>query len=243
MLRNLIKRIFFPGFDLNTRSRYRWLPRYFSFPGDVLDVGCGNGALCYAAFKLGNNVLGVSFSVTDIKRNQNYFSSFVHSDRLQFKTLNAYDLLTLNKQYDQIICSEALEHIKNDDIVVKHFNRLLKINVVLHLCCPNAKHREHCLGRTDGPEDGGHVRDGYTLETYSVLLERSGFKIVESLGIGAPALLKCDKLVNFFRNKWGALAASPFFILVWPFLSFLDQPVTQEPYSLYVKAVKIENVV
>jgi 2-polyprenyl-3-methyl-5-hydroxy-6-metoxy-1,4-benzoquinol methylase len=41
-----LKWTFFPGLDLYTRGRYRFLPRFF-LEGNVktLDAGCGNGAL------------------------------------------------------------------------------------------------------------------------------------------------------------------------------------------------------
>ena len=37
----------------------------------------------------------------------------------------------------------------------------------------------------DNSEDGGHVRDGYTLESYRKLLEPAGFRIEKSFGIGS----------------------------------------------------------
>ena len=99
------KRLIFPGLDINTRSRYRFLPEYF-ITGlvDTLDAGCGNGALAYAAYKKGNNVLGVSSSESDIVRNRKYFSHLrIDKDRLKFKVLNLYDLPSINNKFDQII--------------------------------------------------------------------------------------------------------------------------------------------
>jgi len=46
------KRLLFPGLDLHTRCRYRFLSRYFRVGDiDTLDAGCGNGALSYAAYR------------------------------------------------------------------------------------------------------------------------------------------------------------------------------------------------
>ena len=60
-IRSLIKWMLFPGLDLLTRCRYRFLPTFFAAgPLLTLDAGCGNGALSYAAYKLGNTVLGVT---------------------------------------------------------------------------------------------------------------------------------------------------------------------------------------
>ncbi len=64
-MRLWLKWMFFPGLDLYTRGRYRFLPRFF-IEGSVrtLDAGCGNGALAYAAYRRGNEVLGVTIDQT-----------------------------------------------------------------------------------------------------------------------------------------------------------------------------------
>src|SRR5579864_4702514 len=88
------KRLLFPGLDLHTRSRYRFLTRYFrEGPIDTLDAGCGNGALSYAAYLRGNRVLGVTMDSTQVEKANEYFS-FVGTDpaRLKFKICNLYDL-------------------------------------------------------------------------------------------------------------------------------------------------------
>ncbi len=235
----LAKRLLFPGLDLNTRCRYRFLPRYFRKGAlDTLDAGCGNGALSYAAYRLGNRVLGVSYDDEQVRRNTEYFSAFIReTDRLCFEKLNLYDLGRVDRRFDQIICSETLEHIRGDAEIVGYFHRLLRPGGSLHLCCPNALHPENRLGRTDGPEDGGHVRDGYTLESYRALLEPAGFRIVRHAGLGTPLLERIDRAVRGIRNRWGDAAALPVFLATWP-LQWLDRPDPVMPFSVYVEAVK-----
>ncbi len=229
----------FPGLDLNTRCRYRFLPRFFR-PGpiDTLDAGFGNGALAYASYRLGNRVLGLNYNSEETRKAQELFSELgVDPARLEFKTWNLYDLPKLGRTFDQIICTESLEHIKQDRLIVQYFHDALRPNGVLHLCCPYALHPEHRLGRVDAPEDGGHVRDGYTLESYRALLEPAGFRIVRSVGVGSPLLEALDRPVRSLRNAAGDLAALPLFLLTLPLqaLDRLDPPV---PFSLYVEAVK-----
>ena len=170
-LRLRAKRLLFPGLDLNTRCRYRFPPRFFrSGPIDTLDAGCGNGALSYAAYKLGNRVLGVTNDPNEVRKARALFSAIgADSNRLSFEVCNLYDLPQLGHKFNQIICSETLEHIKRDDVVIRYFYDILHPGGVLHLCAPFARHPAHNLGRVDGPEDGGHVRDGYTLESYHAL--------------------------------------------------------------------------
>ncbi|MGI8502016.1 MAG: class I SAM-dependent methyltransferase [Hassallia sp.] len=233
------KKLLFPGIDLHTRCRSYFLPKFFrSGEIDTLDAGFGNGALSYAAYKLGNRVLGVTYDPTQVQKAHTFFSALnTDSERLQFQVCNLYDLPKLNRKFDQIICSETLEHIQKDDVIIKYFYDLLKPGGVLHLCCPFALHSEHNLGRTDEPEDGGHVRDGYTLESYQKLLQPVGFEIVKSAGLGSPLLSALDRSMVAVRMKFGDIAALPFFLLALPLekLDYLDSTI---PFSLYVQVVK-----
>jgi SAM-dependent methyltransferase len=216
------------------------LPHFFlGGSAKTLDAGCGNGALAYAAYRRGNEVLGVSCDAAQVERTRAFFSFLgISYKRLKFEVLNLYDLQTLNTTFDQIICSETLEHIRNDKKIIALFYRLLKNGGVLHLCCPNADHPAHSLGRIDNPEDGGHVRDGYTLESYQKLLKPAGFRIERSFGIGGPALELFDRPVRAIRNRFGDMAAVPLFLLLYPSILLFDQINPSCPFSLYVRAVK-----
>jgi SAM-dependent methyltransferase len=232
------ERLLFPGLDLHTRCRYRCLSRFLR-PGplDTLDAGCGNGALAYAAYRAGNRVLGVTNDAEQVHKARARYARFgADPELLRFEQCDLYDLPQLGRSFDQIICFETLEHIKRDRLVIQYFRDLLRPGGVLHLCCPYALHPDHALGRIDGVEDGGHVRDGYTLESYQALLEPVGFRIVKSMGVGSPLLLRLDRPVRWVRNRAGDLSALPLFLLTWP-LQRLETPNPTPPYSLYVQAI------
>ncbi len=239
LLKLFVKWLFFPGLDLHTRCRYRFLPRFFTRGAiKTLDAGCGNGALSYAAYKLGNRVLGVTKNPAEVRKAQTLFSTLgIEHDGLSFSECDLYDLPQLNRRFDQIICSETLEHITNHELVIRHFYDLLNDSGILHLCCPYALHPEHNLGRVSAPEDGGHVRDGYTAESYRALLFPAGFEIVKVVGLGSPFLVKLDKLVRAMDHRFGHAFALPVFLLAWP-LTYLDTLNPRVPHSLYVMAVK-----
>ena len=235
------KRILFPGLDLHTRCRYKFLPDLF-LPGDIetLDAGCGNGALSYAAYKKGNRVLGVSYVKREVEdTNELFASKGIPRARLDLVELNLYKLQTLNRKFDQIVCSETLEHIKRHEEVIESFAAMLKSGGRLVLCCPNAPHPENALGRTaDTPEDGGHVRDGYTLESYRQILEPAGFQIKSHLGLGSSFLCRLDNAVRYVRNKLGDAWSIPLFIVLLP-LTLFDYRNPKVPLSLVVVAEKI----
>jgi SAM-dependent methyltransferase len=233
------KEILFPGLDLHTRSRYRFLSKYFrKGPIDTLDAGCGNGALSYAAYRGGNRVLGVTMEPGQVEKDTEYFSFLgTDPDRLKFEVFNLYDLPRLNKKFDQIICSETLEHISRDSLVIQHFYDVLREDGVLHLCCPYSEHPVN-KGQVCTDESlGWHVRDGYTLESYRSLLEPIGFQIVKSAGFGSPLLVKMTNVIQPVLSRKGAKLALPLFILSWP-LQLLDYPDPPVPISLYVQCTK-----
>jgi cyclopropane fatty-acyl-phospholipid synthase-like methyltransferase len=238
-LKLLAKDLFFPGLDLHTRCRYRFLDDCIrSGPLDTLDAGSGNGALSYLAFRKGNRVLGVTAVEREVQDTTALFRKRgIPPERVEFRQMNIYDLRSLNRCFDQIICSETLEHIKRDREVVQMFADLLKPGGRLILCCPHALHPEHNLGRTDEPETGGHVRDGYTFESYDALLQPAGLKVVQRVGLGAPVVCRLDRWLRRLRHRVGDAAAFPVFLLFLPFMR-LDYRDPSMPFSVAVVAEK-----
>lgn len=233
------KRLFFPGFDLHTRCRYRKLPRMFQKgPIRTLDAGCGNGCLTFAAYQLGNKVVGVELNADQVTRNREFFGRMGYKD-IEFEVYNLYDLRNMGRKYDQIICSETLEHIARDTEIIKIFAEILTDNGILHLCCPYALHPDY-YGWTYGPENGGHVRAGYTLESYKALLEPAGFTIVSHLGLGSKLLCRADRAIGAIRTRLGDVGALPLYLLFGWVAVFLDdhQSEPEIPLSLYIQAIK-----
>ncbi len=238
-LKDFGKRLLYPGLDLHTRCRYRFLPDLLAEgPLETLDAGFGNGALAYAAYRKGNRVTGVSFSSREVTDTLRFFGRLgIPSDRIDLRQMNIYDLRTLDRRFDQIICSETLEHIKRDREVVEMFADLLLPGGALLLCCPHSLHPEHNLGRTDEPETGYHVRDGYTIDTYRDLLEGTGLRVAATLGLGSPLICRLDKILRGARGRVGDLGCLPLFLLFAP-LTRLDRIDPKMPFSLAVLARK-----
>jgi len=235
----IAKRLFFPGLDLHTRCRFRFLADYIrSGQLDTLDAGSGNGALSYAAYRKGNRVLGVSYVEREVMDTAGLFRRMhIPPEQVEFRLLNLYELRKVDRTFDQIICSETLEHISRDREVVKVFSDLLKPGGQLLLCCPYALHPDNALGRTDEPENGAHVRDGYTVESYTSLLEPVGLHIRRTVGLGSPLLCRLDSVLRRLRHRVGDLGAFPLFLLFLPW-TWLDYSNPKLPLSLAVVAEK-----
>ena len=233
------KKYFFPGLDLHTRCRYRFLADLIR-PGalETLDAGFGNGALSLAAHRKGNRVLGVSWSEREVRDTREFFEYVeVGGDQIELRLMNIYDLRGLSRSFDQIVCSETLEHIQRDREVVQMFADLLRPGGRLVLCCPHARHPEHALGRTNEPETGGHVRDGYTMDSYRALLEPAGLVVRRQLGLGSPLLIWLDRALRGVRHRVGDRWAFPLFLLLAP-MTWIDYRNPKVPFSLAVVAEK-----
>lgn len=245
LLKDWFRSSFFPGVNLHARERYEVLPRYFRGPSHgqsrrVLDAGSGNGMLAYKSALLGNNVIGVSFSASEVEKATQEFNTRkrLPTHRLEFRQQNLYSLDFPPEYFDEIICSEVIEHLQRDTDVCRKFFELLKPGGILHLCAPNSEHPYNAAFPLDLHETGGHVRPGYTFESYSALLEPLGFRIAAKAGLGGPVRQAFNRRIKNFQSRFGAAAGVPMFFLALPFL-WLDLFVLKKtPFSLYVTTLK-----
>ncbi|MBU1695362.1 MAG: class I SAM-dependent methyltransferase [Verrucomicrobia bacterium] len=243
-LKYYLKTLLFPGINLHGRLRYRVLPRFFGSarPGEerwFLDAGCGNGMLTYQAWRKGHRAVGVSIKEGEIERARRFFNEArgIPESQLSFRVHNLYRLEDLGLSFDEIVCSEVLEHIVRDADVIRSFAAVLKPGGVLHLCCPNADHPDNCATTLDKNESGGHVRPGYTLDSYQALLKPAGLRIIESAGLGGPVREFFNKRILRAQDQRRVPAAACWFLAGWA-LAWLDTPHPRVPYSLYVRAKK-----
>ena len=246
----LIKKLFFPGLDISIRKRIRFA-QYLK-AGDIktLDVGCSNGAFSFAAYKLGNKVLGIDFDKEKLKRTEEFRDYLnINNSRCKFIVWNIYDLVSLNKTFDQIVCFETLEHMKDDWKVIDIFSKILESGGLLHLCTPYANRKPYYGEIISEKEDGSHIRLGYTYEQFEKMLNVAGFEII-----------KKDKAVGIFSQKlinlmnWADIQIMPsktdrqkdfthllLFLIFYPFTFFdgLFSHKEKDYLNIYVLAKKI----
>jgi len=238
-IHNWLRLLIYPGLDLHTRNRAS-LTRYWKTgPRDVLDAGSGNGYLSWLAYQSGARVVAMNYEQEQVDKARQFLIEFRKADpaRLTFEQRNLYELSTETRKFDEIICSEVLEHIRRDGDVVKEFYRILRPGGVLHLCCPYRLHPRHQAEVLDLNETGGHVRPGYTEEDYRRLLEPLGFRIKRVVGVGTPNVYHADQFLRVIRNHMGDVVALPLLPLALPFVWYARfNP--RIPFSLYVQAIK-----
>ncbi|MBN1586235.1 MAG: class I SAM-dependent methyltransferase [Candidatus Omnitrophica bacterium] len=158
-----------------------------SLPSDgitnVLDAGAGFGQYVYL---LGQRK-GVK--VTALELNGERVQSLEKGARLSGMELNTIqgrlEDLQDQEQYELAICLDVLEHIEQDAEALAALHRGLRSGGVLLLgvpACPQKRILPFMETLMDmehdhGAEGHGHVREGYTLEGLSALLQQSGFHI------------------------------------------------------------------
>ncbi len=104
-------------------------------PLKVIEIGCGNGNICYQLAKYGNDVTGIDISQTTIDTANKNFGD---TPGLKFEVRDAekMKLEDLDK-YDVIVCSEVLEHLYEPGKFVQNFKNILKEDGVAIVTVPN----------------------------------------------------------------------------------------------------------
>lgn len=239
-LRDSIKWALYPGIDFHARLRCHVLDRQITAAGRpgarvVLDAGCGNGFACWAAYKKGNRAIGISVIPDEVRRNTRFFNMFLGIPRewMRFECLDVWQIDRLATEFDEIVCSEVLTYIVQDDGLCARFRDHLVPGGVLHLCSANAAHlfhqRQAALKRT--------VRAGYSEDSYRSLLEPIGFKVETVLQLGGPVRQWCNQVRRLAEHTLGRAAAVGVFVMLYP-LVYFEPRFPQTGFSVYVRAVK-----
>ena len=115
--------------DPTVVDRWRWLKRHL-LPGPLrtLDAGCGSGAFTLYAARIGNEAVGVSFDPEQVRKAKSR-AALLRAPGARFLV---GDLRTLDRLagalgvFDQIILCETIEHIQDDEKLVRDVAALLR---------------------------------------------------------------------------------------------------------------------
>jgi 2-polyprenyl-3-methyl-5-hydroxy-6-metoxy-1,4-benzoquinol methylase len=179
--------------ELHTPGRLRaWhvikemkrLGLWSSEPRSVLDAGGGEGALSYwLARKFPEWQIVVADNETETLERGLRIKERLRLRNLELRSTDLRDPGD-EKAYDLVLCTDVLEHIVEDDLVLKQLAISLKPGGVLIVTSPSVpqpKHlplvrwREQRIGFS--PCDYGHVRDGYAAPEVARMLERAGLEV------------------------------------------------------------------
>ena len=227
---HLIIKLFGYPFGVYARQRARVIMKYLNpKKGErILDAGCGIG---YYSFELVTkfccNVNGVDIDLEDIELAKQIIKK-THVSNVEFSVCDISELKFDDETFDKVIFSEVLEHIADDINVLNELHRVLKPHGHLILSTPHVDIMEEYTEQK--PKiykkplniKGGHVRNGYSFESLSKMLNDTGFDVVEYC---------------FVNKKFAKNVGFPLFILLYP-ISMLDNLLKRKGEGIIVKAKK-----
>ena len=224
-------------------DRWIWLCGNIKKEGvRTLDAGCGSGAFTLYSAKKDNDSVGISFD----ERNNKVARERAKVLRLKNVKFIQGDLRKLGDikeigKFDQIICFETIEHIRDDKKLLKDFFSILYPDGVLLLTAPY-KFYKHLPGdNISDIEDGGHVRWGYTHEEMKNLLNEVGFEVCKMeyvTGMISQNIIRVERMLSkIFPYRLAWIIVFPFRFLV--LFDFLLTKIFRYPYlSIAVVAEK-----
>jgi len=167
-------------------DRWRFVCRHLPRTRDeksVFDVGCGSGAFTIGAAKRGYRAVGLSWD----ERNQQVAQerAAISGVVASFPVGDARELDQHTEhlgKYDYVFSLENIEHVIDDQKLIRDLAACLKPGGWLILSAPNQNYKA-ITAEDDGPfskvEDGWHVRRGYTPAMLRELAATAGLDVEE----------------------------------------------------------------
>lgn len=198
-------------------------------PKMVLDAGSGFGQYDYYLASRHKNwkIKGI-----DVKEEQiedcNVFFKRVKLSNVSFEVADLTKFIE-KEIYDMVLCVDVMEHIEEDELVLRNFYQSLKKGGFLLISTPSDKggsdvHHDHTHhGEESQSFIDEHVRDGYGVEEITDKLKRAGFAKTEVLyQYGRPG-----KIAWRLSMKYPIilLNTSYLFFILLPFYYILTYPV------------------
>ena len=212
-------------------DRWLWLRRHLRMGGvRTFDAGCGNAGFSIYAARAGNEVSAASFS-PDEQEAARRRADVLGATGIDFRTLDLRELDDYRDSlgvFDQIICFETIEHVNDDEGLVRSLAGMLEPGGRLLLTTPFDGHRPlYSEERYPSPvEDGSHVRYGYSQEQLRQLAEGAGLEVASETFISGVV---SQKLTDLMRRLTGRLGRPVAWVLVLPLrpLVVVDAPLTK----------------
>jgi len=173
--------------SLTYRGIIRIIEEYESFYGEkkALDIGCGSGVLSFFLGSLGFKITGIDISKRAIQICIQNKETLGLSEKINFFKLDFPSEIVKGK-YDLIICSEVLEHIRDEGMAMKAIRRKLKDDGIAIFSVPSIECPLFRLGLSIKHDKlVGHLRR-YSSLSIENLLKNSKLellKVVEAEGI------------------------------------------------------------
>ncbi len=156
-------------------------------PQHILDAGSGFGQYEYYMAKRNKDW---TINAVDVKEEQvddcNNFFGKIGLNNAHFEVADLSKFVEKD-QYDMVLCVDVMEHIEEDELVLRNYYQSLKKGGMLLISTPSDQggsdvhHHDHEDYANDGTHSfvDEHVRDGYGVEEMAEKMKRAGFSKTE----------------------------------------------------------------
>jgi len=181
----------------------------------ILDAGCGYGIYSLILAEKGYNLTSLDIEAIRIKEIESMKNEYGFiKDKIKTKIGSLTNLPFKNEEFEVIICSEVLEHIKDYKKAFLELGRVLKKNGALIVSVPTDSEQNLINFKKFG-----HERPGYSINMISGMASKLRLKIERVFFYDYYFGKLAFKIHNSIKNNF--LAG----ILFYPFylFSFLDK--------------------
>ncbi len=121
----------------------------------VLEVGAGEGGVLCAFAELGADCTGLELAYWRVDRGKGYANDFISKFKLDLRVGNFYDekiQSEFNKSFDVVILKDVIEHLSNQESVMKILKQFLKPDGIIFFgfppwCMPFGGHQQIAIGK------------------------------------------------------------------------------------------------
>ncbi len=179
----------------------------------MVDGGCGTGVYSFSFFGKADQINAVDISEEKVNSAQkvNIFNN------ISFKKVSLCKLPFEDGNFDVIICSDVLEHIKEDKKAFGELVRTLKKGGTLLITVPYDSNWNKKVYK-----DYGHERTGYTAEDFNKLSKKHRLEVVKWEGYSYP-------IADYLSNLSYKLISNKILLGMefYPFLGFLSLQIAR----------------
>jgi SAM-dependent methyltransferase len=176
--RKLQKRIIGDN-NFTYRELIKILKPHLQYRYSVLDIGSGVGTIDFYLASKGKNVTGIEISenaVNVARENAKLFNL----DKIINFIVAEFPHKVPGRNYDLVIFSEIIEHLKDDNKALRDIWQVLKPGGILVITTPSKNAPLYRMGLLDGFDKSvGHLRR-YTEKELIQLVEKNGYKVISS---------------------------------------------------------------
>lgn len=140
--------------------------------GLTLEIGCGLGIYTKYLSKNASRLVALDIQEEYLSKVKKIY---LKKNNVSFVQADAQMLPFLNSTFAMVVCTQVLEHVKNDLKVIEEISRVLKNNgrFILSVPVPPSPVEDNSFDLYDS-----HMREGYYFEDIERILKNKNFKIV-----------------------------------------------------------------